>query len=86
MAEPLAGLGGKPIIGQETANKHFVGRIVVELFEGPYIPSDAHGLVMQISPSAQSELSQLELLKRIASALPDSAVRLEKAIASREHQ
>lgn len=86
MTEPLAGLGGKPIIGQETANTRFVGRIVVELFEGPYISSDAHGLVMQVGPSAQSGLSQLELLKRIVAALPDGAVRFEKALASREHQ
>ncbi len=71
MEQPLKGLGGKPIIGTESADNHFVGRIVVELFEGPYIRSDAHGLAMQVSPSIASGLSQVELLKRIAAALPD---------------
>jgi hypothetical protein len=79
MAGPFAGFGGKPIIGKEGPNQHFVGRVVVELFEGPGIESDAHGLALIINPSLESTLSQHDLLKRIAAALPGRIVINEKA-------
>ena len=70
MSGPLAGFGGKPILGKERPDHHFIGRVVIELYEGSSITSDANGLVMSINPAIGSSLSQGELLQRIAAALP----------------
>lgn len=78
MSDSLTGMGGKPMLGREGPDKHFVGRVIIELFEGPNIDSDAHGFVMSISPALTSSLSQQELLKRIAAALPDRVALRER--------
>ena len=83
MSNPLAGTGGKPILGTETPNKHFVGRVVIELFEGQHLESDADGLVLSISPGLGMNLASEELLKRIATALP---ARIPKLAAAFEQQ
>lgn len=75
---PLAGTGGKPLIGKESPGHRYVGRVIVELYEGPDIRSDADGLVMIISPSLTSSLSQQDLLKRIAAALPGRVALRER--------
>lgn len=79
MAHPLAGTGGKPLISKETPDMHFVGRVIIELYEGPQVKSDAHGFALSISPAIGSSLSQKELLKRIADALPARVAMQEKA-------
>lgn len=33
MSNPLAGTGGKPILGREGPDNHFVGGVIIELFE-----------------------------------------------------
>jgi hypothetical protein len=71
MAGPLAGKGGIPILGKEDSDTHFVGRVVLDLFEGPKIRNDAAGFAMVISPALASNLSQQDFLKRIATALSD---------------
>lgn len=83
MSSPLAGTGGKPLIGVETPDSHFVGRVIIELFEGPYITSDTNGLHLSISPGLESDIDSEELLKRIAAALP---LRIPKLAAGFERQ
>jgi len=83
MSNPLAGTGGKPIIGTESPSKHFVGRVVIELFEGQHLESDADGLVLSISPGLGTAIDQEALLKRIAAALP---ARIPKLAAAFEQQ
>ncbi len=83
MSSPLAGMGGKPIIGVETPGVHFVGRVVIELFEGSGITSDANGLMFIINPGLGSGIDSEELLKRIAAALPG---RISKSAAGFERQ
>lgn len=78
MPSPLAGKGGIPILGKEDSDKHFVGRVVLDLFEGPKIRNDAAGLAMVIGPAITSNLSQQDLLKRIATALSDSIALQER--------
>lgn len=84
MSGPLAGFGGKPILSKETPDRRFIGRIIVELYEGPNTPSDAHGLVLSISPARGSNISQDDLLKRIATALPVRVSIRKKALDSKE--
>jgi hypothetical protein len=79
MSGPLAGTGGKPLLGREGSDKRYVGRVIIELYEGPHIASDMDGLVMSISPAIGSNLSQQELLSRIAVALPSRAASRAKA-------
>lgn len=83
MSSPLAGTGGKPIIGVESPTMHFVGRVIIELFEGPGVTSDANGLVLSISPGLGTAIDQEALLKRIAAALP---ARIPKLAAQFEKQ
>ncbi|MGB8345307.1 MAG: hypothetical protein WCD86_10515 [Ktedonobacteraceae bacterium] len=78
MSNPLAGPSVKPILGREGSDHHFVGRVIIELFEGPHIASDADGFVISISPALGSNLSQQELLNRIAAALPRRAAMRER--------
>lgn len=78
MSNPLEGTSGKPVLGREGPDKHYVGRVIIELFEGPHIESDADGFVMNISPALGSSLSQQELLNRIAVALPRRAAMRER--------
>lgn len=79
MAGPLAGFEGKPMLSSERPGKRFIGRIIVELYEGSYIEDDAHGLVMSLNPAIGVDISQGELLKRIAAALPGRATIREKS-------
>jgi hypothetical protein len=79
MSGPFSGLGGKPVIGQETSDHRFVGRVVIELFEGQHIDSDADGLALIINPAPGSGLSQRDLLKRISDALPGRVALFEKS-------
>lgn len=79
MSNPLAGMCRKPILGREGPDSHFIGRVIIELFEGSHIRSDADGFVMSINPAIGSNLSQQELLNRIAAALPARAAMREKA-------
>lgn len=83
MSHPLAGTGGKPLIGRETSTQHFVGRVIIELFEGSGILSDANGLLFIISPGLDANIDSEELLKRIAAALP---LRIPKLAADFERQ
>lgn len=75
MSSPLANWGGKPILGGESPDNHYVGRIVIELYEGPHITSDTNGLVFSVSPGAEIDITQYELLKRVAVALPARIVK-----------
>jgi hypothetical protein len=70
MSSPLAESSGKPIIGAETPGMHFVGRAVIELYEGSGIMSDANGLMFIIIPGLGSGIDAEALIKRIAAALP----------------
>lgn len=79
MAHPLTGTAGKPLISKETSDTRFVGRVIIELYEGPHIESDADGFALVISPAIGSGISQHELLKRIAAALPARVLINEKA-------
>lgn len=83
MSSPLAGTGGKPLIGRETPTHRFIGRVIVELFEGPEIFSDANGLCFIISPGLDADVDDEELLKRIAAALP---LRIPKMAAAFERK
>ena len=76
MAGPLAGWGGKPILGIESDEQRYVGRIVIELYEGSGITSDANGLVFSVSPALRANISQHELLKRFAAALPARVAKM----------
>lgn len=67
------------VFGRGIPTQHFVGGVIVELFESPHIESDADGFVMSINPAIGSNLSQQELLNRIAAALPARAAMREKA-------
>lgn len=75
---PLAGWGGKPIVGSESEDTHFVGRIVLELFEGPHITSDANGLAFIINPGIGTDIDSEALVKRIADAFPAFVERVIK--------
>jgi hypothetical protein len=83
MSSPLAGTGGKPIIGVETPGMHFVGCVVIELFEGSSIISDGNGLVLSINPGIGTGIDPEDLLKRIAAAL---SARIPKLAAGFERQ
>lgn len=83
MSNPLAGTGGKPLIGRETPTQHFVGRVIVELFEGPDITSDANGLVFSIGAGLDADIDDEELLRRISAALP---LRIPKLAAAFERK
>ena len=73
MAGPLAGWGGKPILGKESDGQHYIGRIVIELYENT---SDANGLVFSVSPAFGEAITPYELLKRFAAALPDRVAKM----------
>jgi hypothetical protein len=83
MSSPLAESSGKPIIGAETPGMHFVGRAVIELYEGSGIMSDANGLMFIIIPGLGSGIDAEALIKRIAAALP---ARIPKMAAGFERQ
>ncbi|MHB8600243.1 MAG: hypothetical protein ACYDER_25960 [Ktedonobacteraceae bacterium] len=76
MAGPLAGWGGKPLLDKESDGHRFVGRLIIELYEGPDVTSDANGLVFSVSPSIEATISQHELLKRFAAALPARVAKM----------
>lgn len=82
-SHPLAGWGGKPIVGKESEDTHFVGRIVLELFEGPHIASDANGIAFIINPAIGTHIDSEALVKRIAAAFP---AFVERAIAAEERK
>ena len=84
MSSPLAGWGGMPILGGEGPDNHFVGRLVIELYEGPHT-SDTNGLVFSVSPGAEVDITQYELLKRFAAALPARVVK-EAAMEERKRK
>lgn len=67
---PLARVGGKPILGKESSDQVFLGRIVMELFESPYITSDANGFALIVGTGLRTDIKNEELAKRIAVALP----------------
>ncbi len=80
---PLAGTGGRPIVGVPSPTHTFVGRIVIELFEGTQpaadantqITVDANELVLIVSPGLGSNTTKAGLLKRIAAAFPVRAAK-----------
>jgi hypothetical protein len=76
MSGPLAGFGGKPILGSEDNEKRYIGRIVIELYESPGIRSDGDGLVFSISPAEKVDISQDALLRRFAAALPARVAKM----------
>jgi hypothetical protein len=80
-AGPLANWEGKPFVGRADSDKTYVGRIIVELYEGPHITSDANGLVLNVSPAIDSTITHEALLKRVAAAFP---ARAEKVAISEE--
>lgn len=64
--DPLASYQGKPILGQGGANKHYVGRVVVELWETGQPVDDSHQIVFTADATDGNHGA---LLRRIASAL-----------------
>lgn len=86
MSNPLQGTAGKPLVGVPGPNDVFVGRIIIELFEDPHktvdanerIADDAKGIALIVSPGLDSNVTQEELLRRLALAFPVRAAHLIK--------
>lgn len=77
---PLAGMGGKPMLGKESSDQSFVGRIVMELFESPYTTSDANGFALIVNCGLRTGIKNEELARRVAVALTiraEEELRLE---------
>lgn len=80
---PLAGVGGKPLIGVPSSNQAFVGRIIIELFENSQsdveqsrqAEADASGLVLSVNPGLGTNITKAELLQRLAAAFPLRAAK-----------
>lgn len=64
--DPLASYEGKPILGQGGANRHYVGRVVVELWETGQPVDDSHQIVFTADATDGNHGA---LLRRIAPAL-----------------
>jgi len=80
---PLAGMGGKPLVGIPTSNQTFVGRIIIELFENSQasadangkVVADASGMALSVSLGLGSSTTKAELVQRISAAFPVRATR-----------
>ncbi len=66
-ADPLAGFHGQPLVSDGGADSHYVGRVILELWEGPS-QNDANGLAYAVDPAVGADSAHL--LTRIANALP----------------
>jgi hypothetical protein len=64
--DPLASYQGQPILGQRGPNKHYVGRVVVELWETGQPVDDSHQIVFTADATDGNHGA---LLRRIAPAL-----------------
>lgn len=90
---PLAGTGGKPLVGVLRPNQTFVGRIIIELFEdaqGEKVTDvnvqaavDANGIALSVSPGLGSNTTKAELLQRLAISFP---IRAEREIQSEDRR
>lgn len=80
---PLAGVGGKPLIGVPSSNQIFVGRIIIELFENTQstveqskqVEADASSIALSVSPGLGTNTTKTELLQRLAASFPLRAAK-----------
>ncbi|HLW01833.1 MAG TPA: hypothetical protein VKT82_24480 [Ktedonobacterales bacterium] len=68
--DPLAAYQGKPVISRGGANQHYLGRVVVELWDDGSQPDDSSKLTIS---SDAVDGDHLRLRERIAQALPECA-------------
>ncbi len=78
--DPLAAFRGKPVISGGGANRKYIGRVIVELWElvpqsgqtSPVVIDDVDGIAIRAdaTPSATASGDHAALLDRVAAALP----------------